>query len=158
MTQTAPGPSIFVRIKVDAEDQVIGYVVAMAWTDDVRMFGTMAEVEQCKRDVRSSLKVKFENPPASEFVSTETHRCLKTNTTELKMPRHWAKAAVAFKDCQGTGCQPRTVPLTEHDEKILLEKPTEAEILEARNLPFPQIVGIMSYPASNCKFELRLAV
>ena len=158
MTQTAPEPSIFVRIKVDAEDQVIGYVVAMAWTDDVRMFGTMAEVEQYKRDVRSRLKVKFEDPPVSEFVSIETHQCLKTNTTELKMPRYWAKAAVAFKDYQGTGWQPRKIPLTEYDEKILLEKPTETEILEARNLPFPQIVGTMSYPASNCKFELRLAV
>ena len=122
------------------------------------MFGTMAEVEQYKRDVRSRLKVKFEDPPVSEFVSIETHQCLKTNTTELKMPRYWAKAAVAFKDYQGTGWQPRTIPLTEYDEKILLEKPTEAEILEARNLPFPQIVGTMSYPASNCKFELRLAV
>ena len=159
MTQTQPEPSIFVRIKVDGDDKVVGYVVAMAWTDDVRMFGTEAEVAQYKKDVRSRLKVTFVEAPVAEFVSIETHQCLKTNTTELKMPRYWEKAAIAFKEYAGAGgWKPRTVPLTPYDEKILLEKPTEEEILEAKHLPFPQIVGTMSYPASNCKFELRLAV
>lgn len=158
MTQTQPEPSIFVRIRVDKNDEVVGYVVAMAWTDDVRFFGTDAEVEKYKKDVQSRMKVTFEKAPVAEFVSIETHQCLLTNTTELKMPRYWEKAAIAFKDFAGDGWAARTVPFTPYDEKILLEKPTEDEILEAKNLPFPQIVGTMSYPASNCKFELRLAV
>jgi hypothetical protein len=159
MTQTQPEPSMFVRVKVDGDDKVVDYVVAMALADDVRMFGTDAEVAQCKKDAKSRLKVTFEEAPVAEFVTIKTHQCLKTNTTELKMPRYWEKAALAFKECAGAGgWKPRTVPFTSCDGKILLEKPTEEETLEAKQLPFPQIVGTMSYPASNCKFELRFAV
>ena len=39
MTQTQPEPSMFVRVKVDGDDKVVDYVVAMALADDVRMFG-----------------------------------------------------------------------------------------------------------------------
>ena len=159
MTQTQPEPSMFVRVRTDTEDKVVGYVIVMAWTDDVRMFGTDRELEEYKAAVRSRLKVKFEEGPVAEFVSIETHQCLKTNTTELKMPRYWMKAAAAFQEYKGpTGWKERTVPLTPYDEKILLEDPTEAEILEAKGLPMAQLVGTMSYPASNCKFEMRLAV
>ena len=35
---------------------------------------------------------------------------------------------------------------------------TEEEIKAAKHLPFLQAVGILSYPASNCKFEIRYAV
>ena len=86
MTQTQPEPSMFVRIRTDNDDKVVGYVIVMAWTDDVRMFGTDRELEEYKAAVRSRLKVKFEEGPVAEFVSIETHQCLKTNTTELKMP------------------------------------------------------------------------
>ena len=159
MTQTQPEPSMFVRIRTDPEDKVVGYVIVMAWTDDVRMFGTDRELEEYKAAVRSRLKVKFEEGPVAEFVSIETHQCLKTNTTELKMPKYWLKAAAAFQEFKGpTGWKERVVPLTPYDEKILLEVPTEEEILEAKHFPLPQLVGTMSYPASNCKFEMRLAV
>jgi len=36
MTQTQPEPSMYVKIKVDSEDNVIGYLVVIAFVDDVR--------------------------------------------------------------------------------------------------------------------------
>jgi hypothetical protein len=51
----------------------------------------------------------------------------------------------------------RTVPSTAHDKKLLKEVPTEEEIKEARHLPCAPLLGVMTYPASNCKFEIKLA-
>jgi hypothetical protein len=44
------------------------------------------------------------------------------------------------------------------DEKYCFEVPTPTEIADAKHLPFLQAIGILSYPASNCKFEMRYAV
>ncbi len=35
---------------------------------------------------------------------------------------------------------------------------TEDEIKAAKHIPYLQVVGILSYPASNCKIEIRYAV
>jgi hypothetical protein len=50
------------------------------------------------------------------------------------------------------------VPLSAYDEKLLKEVPTPEEIQEARYLPFAPLLGVMTYPASNCKFEIKLAI
>ncbi len=63
ITQTQPEPSMYVRIKVDANDLVIGYLIVIAFVDDVRYFGTDPEVNEYKEAVLSRLKVKFEKPP-----------------------------------------------------------------------------------------------
>ena len=59
MTQTQPEPSMYIKLKVNAEDKVVGYLVVIAFVDDVRYFGTAPEVEDYKRHVISRLKVKF---------------------------------------------------------------------------------------------------
>ncbi len=40
MTQTSPEPSMYVKIKVDENDIITGYVMAIAFVGDVRFFGT----------------------------------------------------------------------------------------------------------------------
>jgi hypothetical protein len=61
MTQTQPEPSMFVKIKVDDNDVVVGYLIVVAFVDDVRMFGTEPELQDYKAKISSCMKVKFEN-------------------------------------------------------------------------------------------------
>jgi hypothetical protein len=158
MTQTQPDPSMYVKTKVDSEDCVTGYLIVIAFVDDVRYFGTEPEVEEYKRAVLSRLKVKFEKPPVQEFVSIETYQNVDEGTFELKMPKYFEKAKLFFKDYRKGDFKERSIPLTVLDEKCLFEQPTPQEIAEATSLPFLQAVGILSYPASNCKFEMRYAI
>ena len=157
-TQTAVEPSIFVRIVVDKEDVVVGYLVAAAWTDDLRFFGTDREVEKYKKDVSGRIKVTFEEPPVPEFVSIETYQDMERGLTELKMPKYWEKAATRYKEFFPGGMKGRGVPITPYDEKVLSTEATETEVEEAKHLPMRELLGVMSYPASNCKFELKYAI
>ena len=52
----------------------------------------------------------------------------------------------------------RRVPITGYDEKILEIAPTEDEIKAAKHLPYPEILGVMSFPASCCKFEMKYSI
>jgi hypothetical protein len=158
MKQTQPEPSMYLRIKVDSNDIVIGYLVAIAFVDDVRYFGTDPEVLEYKEAVLSRLKVKFEKPPVEDFVSIETYQNLDEGTFELKMPKYFEKAKNFFQGFRISGFKTRTIPLTTLDEKYCFEIPSSDEIDKAKHLPFLQAIGILSYPASNCKFEMRYAV
>ena len=40
LTQTQPEPSLYVRIVVDENDVVVGYLIVAIYVDDVRFFGT----------------------------------------------------------------------------------------------------------------------
>jgi hypothetical protein len=149
---------MYVKIKVDSNDCVAGFLIVVAFVDDVRYFGTEPEVEKYKEAVLSRLKVKFEKPPVQEFVSIETYQNLEEGTFALNMPKYFEKAKQFFQNHRKGDFKERTIPLTVLDEKCLFEQPTPEEIAEARSLPFLQAVGILSYPASNCKFEMRYAI
>jgi len=157
-TQTEVEPSIYVRILVDGEDRVTGYLIAAAFVDDLRFFGTEPEVKKYMEDVKSKLKVTFSEPPVLEFISIETYQCLTTHTTELKMPTYFKKAAAGFASFFPKGMKARTVPMSVLDEKTIEETPTEKEIGEAKGLPFRELLGVLSYPASQCKFEMKYAI
>ena len=158
LTQTQPEPSMYVKIKVNEKDEVIGYVVCACWTDDVRFFGTEKEVEAYIAAVQSRLKITIEKPPTLEFVSIETHQNHELGITELKMPKYWTKASITFSSLFPNGFTPRITPLAVHDEKCLLTKATPEEIAEAKHLPYAELVGVMSYPAANCKGEMRYVI
>ncbi len=158
MTQTQPEPSMYVRIKVDEDDLVVGYLIVICFVDDVRYFGTDLEVKEYKEAALSRLKVKFEKPPVQDFVSVETYQNLEEGTFELKMPKYFENAGTFFKEFRNGGFKTRTIPLTVLDEKCLFEAPTQQEIDEAKSLSLLPAVGILSYPASNCKFEMRYAI
>jgi hypothetical protein len=132
--------------------------VVIAFVDDVRYFGTDPKVDEYKAAVLSRLKIKFEKTPVEEFVSIETYQNLQEGTFELKMPTYFEKAKKFFKDFRKGEFKERTIPLSATDEKCLFLPATPEEIAEARHLPFLQAVGNLSYPASNCKFEIRYAI
>ncbi len=71
------------------------------------------------------------------------------------MPNYWNKAKVFFQQFQDGEFKNREVPLS---VLAILANPTPEEIAEAKNLPYLQAVGILSYPASQCKFEIKYAV
>ena len=141
-TQTEVEPSIYVRIVVDGNDRVTGYLVAAAFVDDLRFFGTGPEIKKYMEDVKSKLKVTFTEPPVTEFISIETYQCLSTHTTELKMPTYFKKAATGFASFFPKGMKRRWVPITVLDEKIVEEAPTDSELAEAKHLPFRQLLGV----------------
>ena len=143
-TQTEPEPSIYVRVVVDKDDKVVGYLIAAAFTDDLRFFGTEPERMKYMEDVRSRLKVTFQEPPVLEFVSIETYQCLETNTCELKMSKYFKKAAIGFAEHFKKGMKARTIPLTPADEKILEIPPTDEEIAQAKYLPYRNLLGTRS--------------
>ena len=157
-TQTEPEPSMYVRIVVDDEDKVTGYLIAAAYTDDLRFFGTEPERQKYMRDVASRLKVTFTEPPVTEFVSIETYQSLDTNTFELKMPRYFEKAKREFQSFFPNGMKKREVPITVKDEELMKAIPTPEEVEAAKHLPYRSLLGVLTYPASNCKFELKYAI
>jgi hypothetical protein len=126
--------------------------------DDLRFFGTERERVKYMADVKSKIKVTFEEPPVTEFVSIETHQCMKTNACELKMPRYFQKAAAAFSSFFPDGMKERIVPTSALDEKLVGVVPTGEEILQAKYLPFRQILGVLSYPASQCHFAMKYSI
>ena len=74
------------------------------------------------------------------------------------MPKYFEKAKNFFQGFRISGFKTRTIPLTTLDEKYCFEIPSSDEIDKAKHLPSLQAIGILSYPASNCKFEMRYAV
>ncbi len=158
MTQTQPEPSMFVKIKVDDNDIVIGCLIVIAFVDDVRMFGTEPELQDYKSKIASCMKVKFDELPVPEFVGIQTYQNLEKGLCELKMPNYWNKAKTFFQQFRKDGFKKRKVPLSVLDETTPTTDPTPAEIEEAKHLPYLQAVGLLSYPASQCKFEIRYAV
>jgi hypothetical protein len=147
-----------VRIVTDIDNNVVGCLVAAAFTGDLRLFGTEPERLKHVEDTKSKMTVQFEGPPISEFVAIETRQDFECNTCELGMPRCWKKAAGGFSHLCPNGMKERVVPITKHDEHILKIEPTEDEIKAARDLPFREMLGVMSFPASHCKFEMKRAI
>ena len=146
------------KIKVDENDIVIGYLIVIAFVDDVRMFGTDPELQEYKSKIASCMKVKFDELPVPEFVGIQTYQNLEKGLCELKMPNYWNKAKTFFQQFRNGEFKNRKIPLSVLDETAILTNPTSEEIEEAKNLPYLQAVGILSYPASQCKFEIKYAV
>ena len=158
MTQTQPEPSMFVKIKVDDNDVVVGYLIVIAFVDDVRMFGTEPELQDYKAKIASCMKVKFDELPVPEFVGIQTYQNLEKGICELKMPNYWNKARTFFKQFREGDFKKRYIPLSVLDETEIGKEPTPEEIADAKGLPYLQAVGLLSYPAAQCKFEIRYAV
>jgi hypothetical protein len=104
------------------------------------------------------MKVKFDELPVPEFVGIQTFQNLEKGLCELKMQNYWNKAKNNFQQFRKDGFKKRKVPLSVLDETALTTDPTPAEIEEAKHLLYLQAVGLLSYPASQCKFEITYAV
>jgi hypothetical protein len=112
LTQTQTEPSMFVKIKVDDNDVVVGYLIVIVFVDDVRMFGTEPELQDHKAKITSCMKVKFDELPVPEFVGIQTYQNLEKGICEVKMPNYWNKARTFFKQFRNGDFKKRYIPLS----------------------------------------------
>jgi hypothetical protein len=150
-------PSLYVKIEVDEKDEVSGWMIASVWTDDVRYFGTDAVIREYEKNLQKHVKVKLLGVP-SEFVGTEFKQDLERGLCELKSPKYWEAALLKMGKYFKNGVRERHNPLSVHDEGLMQDEVSDAEVEEAKDLEFRGLLGIVSYPASCVKLEMRYAV
>jgi hypothetical protein len=151
-------PSLFVKIEVDEDDKVVGWMIANVWTDDVRYFGTDAVIRKYEEDIQKHVKVKLLGVPG-EFVGTDFHQDLERGLCELRSPKYWESAMFKVGKYFEGGVKERHNPLSIYDEKFMLESEVSDEEHEkAKHLEFRELLGICSYPASCVKLEMRYAL
>jgi hypothetical protein len=77
---------------------------------------------------------------------------------ELTQKVYWEKAVERFAEfLPKDKVKERRVPLSAADEKMLTE-PTDEEMKEAEHLPYPNLLGVVQYPSSFTKPEMRFAM
>jgi hypothetical protein len=158
LTLSEVEPSLYVKIEVDENDEVTGWMIANIWTDDVRYFGTDEVIRKYELDVQQHVKVKLLGVPG-EFVGTDFHQDLELGLCELKSPKYWESALLKVGKYFKDGVKGRFNPLSVHDEKFMIESEvSDEEFEEAKHLEFRELLGIVSYPASCVKLEMRYAI
>ncbi len=110
-------PSLYVRMEVDENDNVVEWMIANIWTDDVRYFGTDDMLKRYEDNIQKSVKVKLLDVPC-EFVGTEFIQDMELGLCELKAPKYWEGAALKFTKYFKGGIKDRFNPLTSIDEKV----------------------------------------
>ena len=158
LTLSEVEPSLYVKIEVNEKDEVSGWMIANVWTDDVRYFGTDEVIRKYEMDLQKNVKVKLLGVPG-EFVGTDFHQDLKLGLCELKSPKYWESALLKVGKYFKDGVKERHNPLSVYDEKFMLESEvSDEEHEQAKHLEFRELLGIVSYPASCVKLEMRYAI
>jgi hypothetical protein len=162
LTQCEVDPAIYYKIEEEAsgknnEKIVKNFLIAITWVDDVRYFGTDLFVKEYEENVVKNCKCTLEGN-SKEFVSIEIKQDLTSKTVELTQKQYWEKAVERFAEFlpKQKGKEKR-VPLSALDEKALTE-PTEEEVRDAEHLPYPNLLGVVQYPSSFTKPEMRYAM
>ena len=150
-------PSLYVKLSVNENNEVVDWMIANVWTDDVRYFGTDAMIRQYEEELKKHIKVKFLGVP-KEFVGTEFLQDLDLGLCELKAPKYWETALIKLEKYFPNGVQTRLNPLTVADEKILEEEVSDEDFDKAKTLEFREMVGVISYQAGCTKLEMRYSV
>jgi hypothetical protein len=115
-------------------------------------------VQRYEEQIQKSVKVKLLGVPG-EFVGTEFVQDLERGLCELKAPKYWEGASEKFKKYFESGIKERYNPLSIQDEKTMLTKEvTDEEAAAGKHLPYRELLGVISYPASCTKLEMRYAV
>jgi hypothetical protein len=157
LTLSEVEPSLYVKIEVDEKDEVIEWMIANIWTDDVRYFGTESMIRKYEQELQKHVKVKLLGMPG-EFVGIDFHQDLERGLCELKSPKYWESALLKVGKYFKDGVKERLNPLSVYDEKALQEEVTDDEFEEAKDLEFRELLGIVSYPAACVKLEMRYAI
>ncbi len=55
MTLSEIEPSLYIKLVVDDEDQVVDWIIANIWTDDVRYFGTDKMLRQYEEELQKHI-------------------------------------------------------------------------------------------------------
>jgi hypothetical protein len=150
-------PSLYIKMEVDDEDRVVDWIIANIWTEDVRYFGTEKMLRQYEQELQKHIKVKLLGV-TGEFVGTEFHQDLKLGICELKAPKYWETALTKFSKFFPNGEKERFNPMSVYDEKFMQDEVTDEEFEEAKDLPYRELCGVLSYQASCTKLELRYSV
>jgi hypothetical protein len=136
---------------------VTGYLIVITWVDDCRYFGTSELVKEYEKIITQNCKCTLEGV-SKEFVSIQLNHDLSRKTMELTQEEYWVKAIERFKEFLGEdGPKKRLVPLSPHDEKLLVE-PSEEDIKAAEHLPYPNLLGVVQYPSNFTKLEMKYAM
>jgi hypothetical protein len=162
LTQCEVDPAIYFKIdehKSGNEGKAVvkDFLIAITWVDDVRYFGTKKFVNEYEENVTKNCKCTLEGG-SNEFVSIEINQDLTSKTVELTQKQYWVKAVERFAEyLPKQGIKERRVPLSAADERLLTE-PTEEEVKEAEHLPFQNLLGVVQYPSTFSKPEMRYAM
>jgi hypothetical protein len=158
LTLSEVEPSLYVKIEVNEKDEVSGWMIANVWTDDVRYFGSDHVIRKYEEELQKHVKVKLLGVPG-EFVGTEFCQDIERGICELKSPKYWESALLKIGKYFSNGVKERFNPLSIHDEKLMIESEvSDKEFEEAKDLEFRELLGIVSYPASCVKLEMRYAI
>ena len=157
LTLSEVEPSIYVKILVDENDIVEDWLIVYVWTDDARYFGTDRCRKEYEEQIAKEIRVKFLGVCA-EFVGTEFQQDLQRDLCELKAPKYWELAAERFKHLFPNGMRDRATPMSVNDERVMMEEVSDEEFNEAKVLEYRELCGVVSYPASCSKLEMRFAV
>jgi hypothetical protein len=158
LTLSEVEPSLYVKIEVDENDDVTGWMIANVWTDDVRYFGTDSVIKKYEEELQKHVKIKLLGIPG-EFVGTDFHQDIELGICELKSPKYWEAALLKIGKYFEGGVKERHNPLSIYDEKTMLEEEvSDTEVEEAKHLEYRELLGIVSYPASCVKLEMRYAI
>ena len=115
-------------------------------------------LDEYEAELEKHIKVKLLGVPG-EFVGVDFIQDVELGTLELKAPKYWETALVKLNALFPNGVKERHNPLSIYDEKFMLEETvSDEEAAEAANLPYRELCGIVSYPASCTKLEMRYAV
>ena len=93
-----------------------------------------------------------------EFVGVKFLQDLERGLMELKQPGYWLKSGKTMEKYFPDGFKRRENPMTPADDRAMAEEVTDDEFKAAENMPYRQLCGIVSYPASCTKLEMRYAV
>jgi hypothetical protein len=164
MVQSEMDPCLYYKIiqhdaggREGKEPTLLEFLIAITWVDDVRYFGTQTLVKEYEKVISANCKCTLEGL-SREFVSIQIDHRVDDKILELKQEDYWVKAVDRFKEfLSKDGPKTRLVPLSAADEKLLVE-PTDDEIAEAAHLPFPSVLGVVQYPTSYTKLEMKFAM
>jgi len=158
LTLSEVEPSLYVKMETNEQDEVVEWMIATIWTDDVRYFGTKKILDEYERELEKHIKVKFLGVPG-EFVGVEIKQDLGRGLLEMKSPKYWETAYDKFAKYFPGGVSERNNPLSVYDEKMMLEEVvSDKDYEEAKDLPYRELCGVISYAAGCVKLEMRYAI
>jgi hypothetical protein len=157
MKQCEVDPSIYSKYELDAEGKTREFLIVITWTDDVRYFGTPKFVSWYENKVKEHIKCTMFGV-SKDFVGITIDHQISKGTLELVQPVYWEKAAERFKEyLPKSGPKKRSTPMSIADHTFMVDA-TDEEVKEAAHLPFPQLLGVIQFPAAFTKLEMRFAV
>jgi hypothetical protein len=158
LTLSEVEPSLYVKMNTNDKDEVVEWMIAVIWTDDVRYFGTKMMLDEYEKELEKHIKVKFLGVPG-EFVGVDIKQDLERGLLEMKSPKYWESAFEKFSHLFANGIKERVNPMSIYDEKMMLEETvSDEEFEDAKTLPYREICGVISYAAGCVKLEMRYAI